>query len=146
MEGPQAPPQEFLVFSMFIFKGALEVSSLQEAAASSHSSTPDTFALSPPPSPAARQAPQLDKQRSQLLTALQCLSVRHRHGEMLPELLVVGGWLCCSLRASTSIALVQARSGAKHRGSGGANYKCGLPVLHKAEEFGDLGALGLSAG
>lgn len=49
MEGPWVPPQEFFVFSMFIFKGALEVFSLQEAAASSYSATPDMFALSPPP-------------------------------------------------------------------------------------------------
>lgn len=146
MEGPWVPPQEFFVFPMFIFKGALEVSSLQEAAASSHSSTPDTFGPSPPPSPAAQQAPQLDKQRSQSLTALQCLSVRRQHGEMLPELLVVGGWSCRSPHTSTSIALVPARSGSKHTGSGGANYKCRLPVLRKAEEFGGLGALALSAG
>lgn len=142
MEGPRVPPQEFFVFLMLIFKGALEVSSLQEATASSHSSTHDTFA----PSPAARQAPQLDKQRSQSLTGLQCISERCRHGEMLPELPVVGGRSCCSLHASTSIALVLARSGSKHTGSGGANYKCGLPVLRKAEEFADLGALGLSGG
>lgn len=75
---------------MFVFKGALEFS-LQEAAASSHSSTPDTFAPSPPPSPAARQAPQLDKQRSQALIALQRFPARRRHGEKLPELPVVGG-------------------------------------------------------
>lgn len=65
---------------------------------------------------------------------------------MLPELPAVGRCLCCSLHSSTSIALVPARSGSKHTGPGGANYKCGLSVLHKDNEFGDLGALGLSDG
>lgn len=113
---------------MFSFKGTLEVSSLQETTASSHSSTPDTFCPSPPPSPAAPQASQLDKQRLQSLTALQCLPARRRHGERLPEQPVVGGQSCCSPQASTGIAPAPARSGSKHAASGGANCKCGFSV------------------
>lgn len=128
MEGPWVPLQEFFVFSMFSFKGTLEVSSLQETTASSYSSTPDTFSPSPPPSPAAPQASQLDKQHLQSLTTLQCLPARRRHGEMLPEQPAVGGRSCCSPHASTSIAPVPARSGSKHTGSGGANYKCGFSI------------------
>lgn len=78
--------------------------------------------------PAAPQASQLDKQHLQSLTTLQCLPARRRHGEMLPEQPAVGGRSCCSPHASTSIAPVPARSGSKHTGSGGANYKCGFSI------------------
>lgn len=128
MEGPWVPLQEFFVFSMLSFKGTLEVSSLQETTASSHSSTPDLFCPSPPPSPAAPQASQLDKQRLQSLTALQCLPARRQHREMLPEQPAVGGRSCCSPCASTGIAPLPARSASKHTGSGGANCKCGSSV------------------
>lgn len=138
MEGPWVPLQEFFVFSMFRFKGTLEVS-LQETTASSHSSTPDTFSPSPPPSPAAPQALQLDKQPLQSLTTLQCTE----------RSFLSSPWWADGRAAARVPAPASPRS-QRDQPRNTQHLEVLITTMGSlpcsAEEFGDLEALGLSAG